>query len=357
MKRPWFLRELSARVQSYPDAIALDDQRTQLTYRQLWQESLRVGGRLASDGVGPEDLVGLHFPKSLEYVIALLGVWQCGAAFLPLDPQLPAARLREIQERAGCALVLSDLPGAGRPGSFPVYPGPDSLAYVIYTSGSTADFKGVEVTQGGLPGLFRAQIPAFAMNARARSLWLSSIQLDASISDLGCALLAGATLCLPVDLDVALEVKRCAITHLDVPPAFLRVYQPQEMAGVTSMIVDAKASEPAVVRSWAQGRRLVQVYGPTEATICSSLIRVDASWDAPRLGRAIWGMHHTVVDDELCISGPGLARGYRSQPELTAQRFVMMGGVRHYRTGHRVRWLGGDCEFLGSLNQDSRRNT
>ena len=348
-----------------PQGGTFEDPQETFTYSELLECVVSAGTALGSRGLGPESLVALKFPKSASYVIAVLACWWCGAAFLPLDPDLPEERQQRYLMDAQPDLVLERLPerppSRGAAGGIseagePVEVGPEDLAYVIYTSGSSGRPKGVEICHAGLVPLLLAQIEAFGLGPGKRALWLLSMQFDASLSDLGTALLSGATL-IVADRGAALDLPRrlseARATHLDVPPALLRSYRPEEMPEcLETLVVGGEPSEPALLRQWARRFRVINVYGPTEATICTSLCRVDESWQAPRLGLPVAGMRHLVVDGELCIAGPGLTRGYRGQPELTREKLVEWQGQRVYRSGDRVELLpDGDCLFLGRLDR------
>jgi amino acid adenylation domain-containing protein len=359
-----------------------------LTYAGLWERSAALGEELRRQGVGREQIVGLALEKSPDWVVALLGVWWSGSAFLPLDPRWPLERTDSLVREAGVAAVVAT-PGArapfdrlgvpvvepspGRAGatSAPARPAADDLAYVIFTSGSAGRPKGVMVTHGGIVPMLDAQIPAFGLRAGCRALWLLSPAFDASVSDLGTALLSGATLCIesPEELATAAGLLgvlgRRGITHVDLPPALLRVLDPAALPGcLETLVVGGEPSPPEVIRRWASRVRVVNVYGPTEATVCTSLCLCQpGTWDRPLLGEPIPGVRYRVLDDhldpvasgaagELFIAGPGLARGYLNQPALTAEKFLVRGGERLYRSGDRVAVRGdGAYAFLGRVDR------
>ena len=329
--------------------IALEWEGGQLSYAQLWQRVERVAGGLTLLGAGPEKLVGLHFPKSPDYVVALLACWWAGAAFLPLDAQLPSARLQAYRQAAQPELEISDLPvgpaGPARCGE---------LAYVICTSGSSGAPKAVEITHAGLIPMLEDQIEAFQLAPGKRVLWLLSMQFDASLSDLGTTLLSGATLVFPPSCGALPDwLSQLRITHLDIPPALLHRYQPHQFPpDLETLVAGGEPSDPEVLKAWARRTRLVSVYGPTEATICSSWRVVDDHWDGPRLGRTLAGMEHRLFKDELLIAGPGLFRGYRHRPDLTQSACLELEGRRYYRSGDRVEpTQDGDFFFRGRLDR------
>ncbi len=411
---PSFLEQLSAVVERDPAAPALEDAGRCVSYGDLWALVWRMGDQLRRAGAGPEELVGLWVEKSPEYVVALLAAWAAGAAFVPLDPGLPLERLEFLVRDSGVRLAavntdrrtqaevlgLRCLPisiagsvhpraaspdpkdalkrreRAVLPTPAPIPGSADALAYLIYTSGSTGTPKGVLVEHRGIVPLLEAQIAAFGLGPGKRSLFLLSTQFDASISDIGTALLSGATLCfergsaLETAAGLPAVLARRAITHLDLPPALLRVLRPEEVSScLEALILGGEPCPPDIIRRWARDRRVVVVYGPTEATVCVSLTVCDAeTWDRPLLGKPISTCRFCVLDSalaptepggegELFLSGKCLARGYHRRPELNAQRFITLDGERQYRTGDRVRLHpDGEYEFLGRTDRQIKRH-
>ncbi|MFN8607279.1 MAG: AMP-binding protein [Vulcanimicrobiota bacterium] len=329
-------------------ALEWDDQ--QLTYAELWQRVERAAGGLAERGVEPEHLVALRMAKSPDYIVGLLACWWAGAAFLPLDAALPPARLQAYRQAARPDFEFSDLPEGA-----PLPRRSGQLAYCICTSGSSGAPKAVEITHAGLVPMLEDQIRAFALGPGKRVLWLLSMQFDASLSDIGTSLLSGATLVLPPARGTLPQwLTSARITHLDIPPALLHRYLPQDFPDCLEVLVaGGEPSDPECLKDWARRYRLISVYGPTEATICTSWRQVDESWDGPRLGRTLAGMTHRLGEEgELLIAGPGLFRGYRQQPELTQAACLELDGCRYYRSGDRVSPAGeGDFFFLGRLDR------
>ena len=357
------LERIYRAVSRHPHAPAVIDRGRASSYAEIWRRAQALAALLTDEGTGPEDVIGLALGKSTEHVVGMLGAWLAGAAFVPLASSQPPARRAQMTRVAGVARVLKVIERSEASPSIPLAPPPrvphDRLAYVIFTSGSTGRPKGVAVEHGGLPFLVDAQVAAFGLGPGSRALFCVSTGFDASISDVCTALASGAALVIEDDerlLDprALVEVLReRAITCFDVPPALLAALDPARVPStLTTLVVGGEPSPPERLRAWAATRRVINVYGPTEATVCSSLCRVDpVSWDAPLLGRPIAGTRFLVKDEELFIGGVGVARGYLEEPELTRRRFVVEDGERFFRTGDRVATRGEDLVFLGRIDR------
>ena len=375
-----------------PDNTAVVFCDTALTYRELDERANRLAHRLTGLGAGPETVVALALPRSVELTVAMLAVLKAGSAYLPVDPAYPIDRIAYMLDHARPALVLTHSAVADRlparlavrrvddpawlaaldaePDHRPVTPvRPGNPAYLTYTSGSTGRPQGVVVTHCGAAGLAAGQIDRFAVLPESRVLQFASPSFDAAFSELCLALLAGAALVLADQDDLlpgrplARLVARQGITHLTLPPAALTVLDPADLAGVTTLALAGEALPTDVVARWGADRRLLNAYGPTETTVCATMSGPLSGADRPTIGGPIDNTTVYVLDEglrpvppgmpgELYVSGPGLARGYLHRPELTASRFVAdpfgPPGSRLYRTGDRVRWSAeGELDFLG----------
>lgn len=343
---------------------AIEDAAGITTYDLLLRRAAAIGEKLKAQNLPAESIIGLCFEKSADYVAALLGVWYAGLAFAPLPPSLPAARRDYIVRDAGIRVFLDaaalPAPLSADTPLAPVSYNPARLAYVMHTSGSTGAPKGVLVEQLGICNVLAAQIEAFGLTPKSRSLFFLSISFDASLSDIGTALLSGAALVIADDATLRDGAKLVRflhsrhITHCDLPPSLLRALKPEDMPqSLKTVIIGGEACPPDAVRKWARYLKVINVYGPTEATICTSLGLCDAeAWSKPLLGTPFAGVEYRVIDDELYIGGCQTARGYLNLPELNAQKFVMLDGARFYRSGDRVRTMdNGDNVFLGRLDR------
>ncbi|WP_019201788.1 non-ribosomal peptide synthetase [Tsukamurella sp. 1534] len=373
---PDLLRRAAA---DHPDGVAVVDGDRTITYADLDQYSDRLARYLMTVGARPEERVALRIPRSLESVIAVWAVAKTGAAFVPIDPRLPADRAAHIAAAAApvATLAPSDLarvwgPGANAGSSDADWPeiSLDNPAYLIFTSGSTGRPKGVSVTHRGLSGLAAELVCAHGLRDGARVMHFVSPGFDASVLELLMAVQgASALVVVPPDVyggdELGEVLEKGGVNGGFITPAALATLEPGQLPELTSLGVGGDTVPQALVEKWAPGRTLVNVYGPTETTIAVTLGAL--SGDGPvRLGGPIPGTRLYVLDPslrpspigvagELYISGPGVARGYHGNPRMTAERFVAdpfrADGSRMYRSGDLVRWdRDGALEFLGRID-------
>jgi amino acid adenylation domain-containing protein len=379
-----------------PDAVAAAGGDRELSYAGLVAAAGRLAAALAARGIGRESVVGVSLPRSPDLLVALLAVWQAGAAYLPLDPDLPAERRSYLlaDSRAGLLITTPGAPAlpAGVP-ALPVdatppagataptaWPGPGDAAYLIYTSGSTGRPKGVLVEHRALAARVRWMVSAYRLGPADRVLQFASIGFDASAEEIWpCLAAGGACVLLPDGAallpDLLATPAGAELTVLDLPTSYWhelvrlgeRVAWPP---GLRLVVLGGSQLHETAVAGWRErfGDRvqLVNTYGPTEGTIVATATELGPA-DAERrppigtpLERAYvlddrLRLAPTGVPGELCLGGAGLARGYLGQPALTADRFVPdpygPPGARLYRTGDRARWRpDGRLEFLGRLD-------
>ncbi|WP_285561454.1 non-ribosomal peptide synthetase, partial [Actinoplanes regularis] len=367
--------ELIARwVAETPDAVAVRGGGRSLTYGQLDEWSHGVASALRSAGVGRGDRVGLCLPRGVEMVAALLGVWRVGAAFVPLDPQLPAAR-REFMA-AGTSLVLSAWDRSWESGADveAVQLDGRDLAYVIYTSGSTGTPKGVAVAHAGVASLAQVMAPVLDVSAGTAALQFASFSFDASVLDVVTVLGAGGTLVIADDEQrrdmAALSrlVRDANVQVASVVPSLLAALDPAQVAGIRRWVLGAEFLSAGLASRWSAGSQVWNTYGPTEATVITTAAPVvlPVAGAGPSMGRPIGNARVLVLDEflqpvpvgvvgEVYIGGLGLAQGYVDRPDLTAHRFVAdpsgVGG-RLYRSGDLARWDGGGLlHFAGRSDE------
>ncbi|MEU7144554.1 amino acid adenylation domain-containing protein [Nocardia sp. NPDC046473] len=370
-------------------AIALRTEETQVSYDALDRWTNRLARVLIRQGVGPETLVALGIPRSVESVATVLAVAKAGAAFVPVDPLYPAHRIEHMLSDSGAALGItlgdyraelpdgaewivlddahfrglvldsSDAPITAAERTAPLRM--DNPAYVIYTSGSTGTPKGVVVTHGGLSNFAAETAQRFDVRPGCRVLHFATPSFDAAMLDLLLALGGAATLVItPPGVVGGEDLARVfideAITHAFITTSALGTVDPTGVTELQHVLVGGEALPPDLVTRWAPNRNLYNVYGPTETTIVTVIGQPLTPGGPITIGGPIRGVSATILDlrlhpapvgvtGELHLSGAALARGYLNRPGLTAQRFVAnpygKPGERMYRTGDLVRWWSG----------------
>ncbi|AYG64356.1 non-ribosomal peptide synthetase (plasmid) [Rhizobium jaguaris] len=383
-----------------PAATALIFEDQELSYAELDARANRLAHHLIGLGIGPDQVVAICLERSPEMVVALLAILKAGAAYLPLDPGYPEARLGFMLDDAGpAALVTTSALAARLPAAGPVRLLLDEpqlratiaaapataptdadrvrrldirdLAYVIYTSGSTGTPKGVAVSHCGLAGLAESQIERLGVTSASRVLQFASVSFDAAVWELLTAFAGGACLVLPppgplLGSQLAATLRRRSITHALIPPSALASSNANVSTALPTLLVGGEACSPDLVARWSAERRMINVYGPTETTVFATMSGPLTAPESPPIGRPIWNTRVYVLDGslrpvpagvagELYIAGTGLARGYCGRPSLTAERFVACPfgepGERMYRTGDLARWRAdGMLDFLGRVD-------
>lgn len=379
-----------------PDALALQNGSELLTYAEMDQRANQLAHHFTSMGAAPDKVVGLLMERSPSLVVTALAILKAGGAYLPLDPALPAERLHFMLRDAEVGTVVTrsslasriesggwdlvDLDAdAGRIASCsatPVdcSPTPENLAYVIYTSGSTGRPKGVEITHRGLANLVAWHRRAFQVTPADRAVFQAALGFDASVWELWPYLAAGASVHIAADairsnpeaLRDWLVQKKISITFLPTPLAERTILL--DWPSGTALRILLTGAETLQQRPPAAlPFRLINNYGPTECTVVATSGPVEpaqAASPAPSIGRPIDNTFVYLLDSdmqqvatgsvgELYVGGAGVARGYRNQPALTAEKFVrnpFSADPRDiiYRTGDLARYRpDGELEFLG----------
>ena len=395
-----------AQVAAMPDAVAVVRGEQRLTYSELDTASNRLARLLISRGAGPERLVALVLERSVELVLAELAVLKAGAAYLPVDPRYPAARVEFMLADAAptCLVTMSglidlvpeDLPmplvvldDHGTATELVGYSGEavtdtdragpllvQHPAYVIYTSGSTGSPKEVVVTHAGVAGLAASQVEFFGVSPGSAVLQFASPGFDSSFAEMTMALLHGAELVSPVEELTTETLGRLLaeheVTHAALPPALVGALPDGCIPTGMTLVLAGEACPGEVVARWSPGRRLFNGYGPTEATVCVSVagpLTAEGPGWVPPIGRPGGTTRVFVLDGwlapvpagvvgELYAAGPGLARGYAERPGLTGERFVACpfgSGERMYRTGDLAKWTpDGQLVFAGRADDQAQ---
>ncbi|PVC83858.1 non-ribosomal peptide synthetase [Streptomyces sp. CS090A] len=398
-----------------PDAVALDAPGGTLTYAELDECAGRLAERLRGTGIRPGQVVAVVLPRSADLVVAQLAVQRAGAAHLPVDPDYPEQRIaamlqdarpagivthRALADRHPGALFTDGEPETGPATGAPVRntsatgapvhvalaaeefaavtsvtpvtsvtsATPDHPAYLTFTSGSTGRPKGVVTTHRGLAALATAQAERLGTDDDSRVLQLASPSFDASVMETLMALATGATLVIPEPGPLAGEllgetIARRRISHALIPPTALTGLEPDGLDCLRTLIVGGEACPAPLTARWAPGRRMINAYGPTEATACVTMSAALRPGSEPPIGTPLHGVRTHVLDTllrpvppgatgELYVAGPGVAQGYLGRPGLTAERFTAepggAPGSRMYRTGDLVsRTADGSLRYHG----------
>ncbi len=387
-------RRIGACAASVPASLAVADGSGSLTYAQLDAQADALAQRLRRLGAGRGSLVAVCLQRSPPAIVALLAVFRAGAAYVPLDPAYPAARLAVILEDAAPVCVITQQalagsmpaalpqvlldaapPAAEAPVSGDAAVAATDAAYVIFTSGSTGRPKGVVVEQANLLNLVDWYLDFYAIGASDRISHLAGQGFDASVFEIWPALAAGASLHLPPEearlsapaLQQWLLQKRITVAFVPtvLGEALAELAWPADTAlRVLNFGGEALRRHPSRPLPFT----CYNAYGPTECTVATTvhaLPRAPGSVGAPPIGRPVANVQVHLVDEalrrvppgspgELCIAGAGVARGYLGRPGLTRERFIdnPFGPGRLYRSGDLARWLpDGNLEFLGRNDQ------
>ena len=403
------MKLFAEQVERSPNAVAVQSGQ-QLTYRELSDRANQLAHYLQSLGVKPETLVGICVERSPEMIVGLLGILKAGGAYVPLDPAYPKERLADIIEDTQLKILLTQERFQSQ---IPDYTGKTicldtdwsviaqhstanpisgvqlhNLAYIIYTSGSTGKPKGVMIEHRSLMNFVMTAIHEYGIDAGERILQFASICFDTSIEEIFPSLLVGATLVLRTEqmLHSSDEFWRYCqewqLTVLDLPTAYwhqlVAELNPQDgriPASLRIVIVGGEEAQLEKVKHWHSSvahlphpPQLYNSYGPTEATVITTLHHLNSS-DATSvlIGRPISNAQVYILDQylqpvpigvpgELHIGGAGLARGYWQRPELTAEKFIPNPIAdatcdRLYKTGDLARFRAdGTLEYLGRVD-------
>lgn len=390
-----------AQVTSTPQAVAVTFADQQLTYAELNRQANRLAHRLRKMGAGPGMLAGICMFRSLEMVVAILGILKAGAAYVPFDPEYPKGRLRFMIDDARASIVLVqqslkplmpegqnticlDTPDPDMPveiGNPPLVAHPENLAYVLYTSGSTGNPKGAMISHAAICNHTFWMQKQFPLLPTDRVLQKTAFSFDASVWEFLSPLTNGAKLVMAEpeahrDSSQLVEtIIREQITILQLVPsqlaASLAESRFRECRSLKHLFCGGEALSAELVNrctTLLPGIKIVNLYGPTEAAI-DSTFHVCGHGDrgsAVPIGKPIANARVYVLDKqlrpvpvgvpgELYIGGRGLARGYWRQEELTREKFIPNPfdnrQSRLYKTGDLVRYLAqGDLEFLGRID-------
>jgi amino acid adenylation domain-containing protein len=401
---------IAAQARAAPQAVAIESGSESVTYAELESRVARLAAELAKQGIERDACIGVAMARTPELLVAMLAIWEVGAAFVPLDPAYPRERLRFMlaDARPRCVLLDAESPALAiakelgiatrivapktnghdrNPAAQVSAPSLDSLAYVIYTSGSTGEPKAAMIEHRSLANYLTWMSNELALAPGSRVLQHTSMSFDASVWELFAPLIAGATVVMvpaeiaqsPGQLATALADKR--ITHVSFVPSVLKwvLAQLGSASSETLQYVQAGGEplEPGLAaqirQQWPQAI-LGNFYGVTEACDTSVHCRItdaDTRAQSMPIGRPLPNTSCYVLDSnrqlaplgvagEIYIGGVGVARGYLHRESLTAERFLpnpFVPGERLYRTGDLGRYrVDGVLEHLGRVDRQLKLN-
>ncbi|MGC1781774.1 MAG: amino acid adenylation domain-containing protein [Acidobacteriaceae bacterium] len=393
----YFHQQFSAHARATPDRVAVMAGEASITYGELDRRANAIAAMLQSRGAGAGKLVAICIERSVDLVAAMLGVAKSGAAYVPLDPVYPKARIANILEDSKPVVLLTSthllpsLPGestrivcldsmsemgiAAEMLLSRECAAREDLAYVIFTSGSTGRPKGVEITHRSLVNFLEGMFKEPGFSAEDVLLAVTTVSFDIAGLELLLPLYIGATVCIaqhPENPEYLLsDLARYHPTVMQATPATWKLLIAAGWTGDERLKIlcggealDADLARSLLVRSGS----LWNMYGPTETTIWSAALRVEEAGTGPiPIGRPMQNTSFYVFDafqqpvpqgvaGELCIGGEGVARGYLNLPDLTAERFITSSflsgpAARLYRTGDLVRYRrDGTLDFLGRMD-------
>ncbi|MGC2304755.1 non-ribosomal peptide synthetase [Candidatus Binatus sp.] len=377
-----------------------------LTYRDLWEKARRLAIHLRGLGVGPETIVAIMMDRSLDMMVALIGVLKAGGAYLPLDPAFPAERIAFMLKDSDARVALTHSSYRNRLAESPatvialddfdfddertysremptnIQPA-SSLAYLIYTSGSTGTPKGVMVEHRNVISFFAGMDRVIGVE---QGVWLAvtSISFDISVLELLWTLSRGFTVVLQTgknglaatgDYSIAAQIARHRVTHFQCTPTLARSLMrfPETVSAMQALrkVLLGGEALPLSFANWlrkAIGAEIFNMYGPTETTVWSTTHKLVGTAGSVPIGKPIANTRTYIVDEqgmlapigaagELYIGGAGVTRGYFRRPELTAERFIANSfhpelDDKLYRTGDLARYRDdGEIEFIGRTDQ------
>ncbi|MEK3902760.1 amino acid adenylation domain-containing protein [Paenibacillus sp. FSL R7-0179] len=403
---------VEAQVIKKPNHTAVVYQDKQLTYRELDHAANSLARRLIAEGIGRESIVGILVERSVEIVVAILAVWKAGGAYVPIDSDYPEDRIQFMLEDSGAKVLITkswliaplasvmqhsrlDIPVICLDNES-AYDSDDSaipnrneghdLAYIIYTSGTTGRPKGVMIEHKSLVNTAYANRREYHLNEfPVRLLQLASFSFDVSLGDMARALFNGGTMVICPKEDRIDPIRLYQwiydwkITLLESPPAlvvpFMSYIADQDLAIDWLKLIVVSSDACSVSDYWKLHQqfgtsiRIINSYGVTEAAIDTSIydepLELLPQTGSVPIGKATFNARFYILDSsfnpvpigipgELCIGGPGVARGYLNRTELNNDKFLLnpfVSGERLYRTGDLARWMpDGNVDFIGRMD-------
>ncbi|MCX7923437.1 MAG: amino acid adenylation domain-containing protein [Clostridia bacterium] len=390
-------------VQKTPENLAVTYNGLSLTYKDLNERANRLARVLRRKGIKPDSIVAIMSERSIELIVGILAILKAGGAYLPIDPEYPSDRINYMLEDSAASVLLTRRQLAGNlmfegevlyledgilqeeeVSNMEIINTPQDLAYVIYTSGSTGKPKGVMVEHRALENFIYSIYAAFSQDVGGgdRCLSLTNISFDVSVCEIFLPLVYGADLVM-FDSNKYLDIKLLSdtitnnnITFAYIPPAILSdlnvfLKESGKSISLNKMLVGVEPIKDYVLEAYLElnnSMKIINGYGPTETTICSTFYVYKSNTPMGRnvpIGKPLQNTRIYILDEsgsptmigatgEVFISGTGIARGYLNRPELTKEKFIgnpFISEGKMYRTGDLARWMAdGNIEFVGRVD-------
>ncbi|WP_075343710.1 non-ribosomal peptide synthetase [Tenacibaculum agarivorans] len=366
----------TTQVQANPEATALVYNGEKLSYQQLDELSNQLANyMLANYSVNNKTFIAVSLERSDWLIISFLATLKTGGVYIPIDPAYPEERKQYIKTDSNSSFSIDEAFLTAFKQNIEnidisspnVMLKPKDLAYVIYTSGSTGNPKGVMIEHFSIINTILSQIADFSIDAKDNCLQFASPSFDASIWEIGIALLSGASLCIVNEeekSDASLFktfIQQQEVTFATLPPAFLQLLDVEDLNSLKTLVTAGEAIPLKVAKAFSQQYKYINAYGPTETSICATTFNGEIDELVP-IGKPIHNTQVYILSEanellplgvagELCVGGRGVARGYLNREELTKEKFIdnpFVAGDRVYRTGDIAKWLpDGTLEFIG----------
>jgi len=388
-------------VERTPNNIAVRYKNINITYKELNNISNKIANLFIKFGFTPRNIVGIYLEKSLDYLIIILSILKAGLVYLPIDITLPSKRLNYILKNTSPFSIITsktyknNLPSdiqsviyefnylmsssitelAENPKNNNIS---SDIAYIIYTSGSTGTPKGVVIEHKGIFNLALSQSIIFEINEKSNVLQFYHFSFDASVSEWTTALIKGACLDIyPYKKEFSTEelisyCKERNITVATLPPSLISLIKEDQLPTLKTLVLAGEVSSDKEIKKWIKTKRVINAYGPTEATVCSTMNLCNEIPKATIIGKPIDKCKIFILDKnlqickqgepgEIGISGINLAREYLNNPILTSEKFITIKdsnqSIRLYRTGDLGSMLyDGNIKYLGRNDRQIKIN-
>ncbi|SEB35211.1 amino acid adenylation domain-containing protein [Tenacibaculum sp. MAR_2009_124] len=365
-----------AQVEKNPEAIALTYKEATLSYKQLDELSNQLANHiLANYTINNETFIAVTLERSNWLIVSFLAVLKSGGVYIPIDPVYPEERKEYIKTDSSSTIVIDEVFLENFKKGLENYhksapnvtTKSNDLAYIIYTSGSTGKPKGVMIEHYSIINTILSQIADFSIDTKDNCLQFASPSFDASIWEIGIALLSGASLCIVNEegkSDVSLFkkfIQEQTVTFATLPPAFLQLLEVEDLSTIKTLVTAGEAIPLNLAKAFSEKYNYINAYGPTETSICATTFNGTIEELVP-IGKPIDNTQVYILNDtnellpsgvvgELCVGGRGVARGYLNREELTKEKFIknpFIKGDTIYKTGDLAKWLpDGSLEFIG----------